>query len=36
MKAHVAHGELTIFTDKGVEAHFVYILNSLAFPGLIV
>jgi hypothetical protein len=32
----VAHGEFSIFTDMGVEAHNIYILNSLALPGLIV
>jgi hypothetical protein len=36
MNDSVPHGELTIFADKVVEAHNVYILNSLALPGLIV
>jgi hypothetical protein len=36
MNDRVAHGEFPIFADIGVEAHNVYILNSLAFRGLIV
>ena len=36
MNDRVAHGEFPIFTDIGVEAHNVYILNILALPGLIV
>jgi len=32
----VAHGELTIFTDRWIEAHNEYIMNRLALPGLIV
>jgi len=36
MNDRVFNGELTVFTDMGVEAHNFYILNSLALPGLIM
>jgi hypothetical protein len=36
MNDRMAHWDYSIFTDLGVEANNVYILNSVALPGLIV
>jgi hypothetical protein len=36
MNDRMAHWEFSLFTDIGIEAHNVYILNSLALTGLIV
>ena len=36
MDDRMVHGELVVFAYLRIEAHDVYILNSLAFPGLIV
>jgi hypothetical protein len=32
----MAHGELEVLAYVRIEAHVVYILNSLPFPSLIV
>jgi hypothetical protein len=36
MDDRMAHGELKVLAYVRIEAHDIYILNSLALPGLIV
>jgi hypothetical protein len=36
MDDRMSHRELEILAHVRIEAHYVYILNSLAFPSLIV
>ena len=36
MDERMVHGKLGVFTYIRLKAHNVYLLNSLAFPGLIV
>jgi hypothetical protein len=36
MDERIAHGELEVLAYVRIEAHDVYILNSLTFPSLIV